>query len=159
MCSSDLVLFISSFVVVVFVVLVFYSGKGKTLSNFFIYPESGMLLDFSHHHKLSIPSQSHGTRHLKGTSSPIKESLQIAGYNICNNASFNFFFSRRVSIVVKNEFQNRVFLFSNFPGATILNNCDVKWLPYCSDTKSSCLITKGQPFHVTIFQDGGTREI
>ena len=25
----------------------------------------------------------------------------------------------------KNEFQNRVFLFSNFLGAAILNNCDV----------------------------------
>ena len=34
-----------------------------------------------------------------------------------------------------NEFQNRVFLFSNFLGATILNNCDVSWLLYCSDTK------------------------
>ena len=48
----------------------------------------------------------------------------------------------------KNEFQNRVFLFSNFPGAAILNNCDMSWLLYCSDTKSFCLITKGQPFHV-----------
>ena len=44
----------------------------------------------------------------------------------------------------KNEFQNRVFLFSNFLGAAILNNCDVSWLLYCSDTKSFCLITKGQ---------------
>ena len=59
----------------------------------------------------------------------------------------------------KNEFQNRVFLFSNFLGATILNNCDVSWLLYCSDTKSFCLITKGQPFHVTIIQDGGAQEI
>ena len=40
---------------------------------------------------------------LKGTSTPTKESLEIAGYNICNNASFNFF-SRRVSTVEKNEF-------------------------------------------------------
>ena len=55
----------------------------------------------------------------------------------------------------KNEFQNRVFLFSNFLGAAILNNCDVSWLLYCSDTKSFCLVTKGQPFHVTIIQDGG----
>ena len=37
----------------------------------------------------------------------------------------------RVSIVEKNEFQNRVFLFSNFLGAAILNNCDVSWLPFC----------------------------
>ena len=28
---------------------------------------------------------------LKGTSTPIKESLKIGGCNICNNASFNFF--------------------------------------------------------------------
>ena len=34
----------------------------------------------------------------------------------------------------KNEFQNRVFSFSNFLGAAILNNCDVSWLLY-SDTK------------------------
>ena len=34
-----------------------------------------------------------------------------------------------VSIVEKNEFQNRVFLFSSFLGAAILNNCDVSWLP------------------------------
>ena len=27
----------------------------------------------------------------------------------------------------ENEFQNRVFLFSNFLGAAILSNCDVKW--------------------------------
>ena len=59
----------------------------------------------------------------------------------------------------KNEFQNRVFLFSNFLGAAILNNCDVSWLLYCSDTKSFCLITKGQPLHVTIIQDGGAWEI
>ena len=38
----------------------------------------------------------------------------------------------------KNEFQNRVFLFSNSLGAAILNNCDVSWLLYCSDTKSFC---------------------
>ena len=36
----------------------------------------------------------------------------------------------------KNEFQNRVFLFSNFLGAATLNNCDMSWLFYCSDTKS-----------------------
>ena len=41
------------------------------------------------------------------------------------------FFFRRVSIVEKNEFQNHVFLFSNFLGAAILNNCDVSWLPFC----------------------------
>ena len=58
----------------------------------------------------------------------------------------------------KNEFQNREFLFSNFLGAAILNNCDVSWLLYCSETKSFCLITKGQPFHVTIIQDGGAQE-
>ena len=69
------------------------------------------------------------------------------------------FFSRIVSIVEKNEFQNRVFLFSNFPGAAILNSCDVSWLLYCSDTKSFCLITKEQPFHVAIIEAGGTREI
>ena len=52
-----------------------------------------------------------------------------------------------MSIVMeKNEFQNRVFLFSNFLGVAILNNRDVSWLLYCSDTKSFCLITKGQPF-------------
>ena len=65
-------------------------------------------------------------------------------------------FSGRVSMVEKNEFQNRVFLFSNFLGAAILNNCDVSWLFYCCHTKSFCLITKGQPFHV---QDGGAREL
>ena len=58
-----------------------------------------------------------------------------------------------------NEFQNRVFLFSNFLGAAILNNFDVSWLLYCSETKSFCLITKGQPFHVTIIQDGGARDL
>ena len=42
----------------------------------------------------------------------------------------------------KNEFQNRVPLFSNFLGAAILNNRDVSWLLYCFDTKSVCLITK-----------------
>ena len=62
-------------------------------------------------------------------------------------------------MVEKNEFQNRVFWFSNFPGAAILNNCYVSWLLYCSDTKNFCLITKGQPFYVTIIQDGGAREI
>ena len=69
------------------------------------------------------------------------------------------FFSRRVSLGEKNEFQNRVFLFSNFLGTAILNNCDVSWLLYCSDTKSFCLITKGQPFHLTIIQDVGAREL
>ena len=64
-----------------------------------------------------------------------------------------------MSIVEKNEFQNPVFLFSNFPGAAILNNCDMSWLLYCSDTKSFCLLTKGQPIHVTIIQDDGTWEI
>ena len=59
----------------------------------------------------------------------------------------------------KNEFKNRVFLFSNFLGAAILNNCDVSWLLYCSETKGFCLITKGQPFHVTIIQDGGARDL
>ena len=64
-----------------------------------------------------------------------------------------------MSIVEKNEFQNRVFLFSNFLGAAILNNCDVKWLPFCCKAKALCLITKGQPRRVTIFQDGGAQEI
>ena len=59
----------------------------------------------------------------------------------------------------KNEFQNRVFLFSNSLGAAILNNCHVSWLLYCSDTKSFCLITKGQPFHVTTIQDGGAQDL
>ena len=59
----------------------------------------------------------------------------------------------------KKKFQNRVFLFSNFLGAAILNNCDVSWLLNCSDTKSFCLITKGQPFHVTTIQNGGAQEI
>ena len=45
----------------------------------------------------------------------------------------------------KNEFQNHVFLFSNFLGAAILNNYDVKWLPFCYKSKALCLITKGQP--------------
>ena len=62
-------------------------------------------------------------------------------------------------MVEKNEFQNRAFLLSNFLGAAILNNCDVSWLLYCSDIKSFCLITKGQPFHVTIIQDGCFREL
>ena len=30
----------------------------------------------------------------------------------------------------KNEFQNRIFLFSNFLGAAILNNCDKELLSY-----------------------------
>ena len=59
----------------------------------------------------------------------------------------------------KNEFQNGVFLFSNFLGAAILNNCDVSFLLYHSNTKSYCVIRKGQPFHVTIVQDGGAREL
>ena len=46
----------------------------------------------------------------------------------------------------KKEFQNRIFLFSNFLGAAILNNCDVKWLPFCYETKALCLITKGQNY-------------
>ena len=62
-------------------------------------------------------------------------------------------------MVEKNEFQNRVFLFSNFLGTTILNNCGVSWLLYCSDTKSFCLIMKGQPFHITIIEDGGVQEL
>ena len=33
-----------------------------------------------------------------------------------------------VSEIIK--FQKRLFWFSNFPGAAILNNCDVSWLPY-----------------------------
>ena len=57
----------------------------------------------------------------------------------------------------KNEFQNRVFLY--FLGAAILNNCDMKWLPFCYKTKALCLITKGQARHVTIIQDGGAQEI
>ena len=92
---------------------------------------------------------------LKGTSTPIKESLWIGGYNICNNASFNFFF-RRVSIVEKNEFQNPVFLFSDFLGAAILNNCDVKWLSFCFKTKALCLITKGQKWRFPLIRDKET---
>ena len=34
-----------------------------------------------------------------------------------------------------------------------------KWLPFCYKTKALCLITKGQPRHVTIVQDGGAQEI
>ena len=83
-CFIDFSGFFSFVVVVVF----FFLGEGKNFKQLFIYPESGMLLDFSHHHKLSIPSQSHGTRHLKGTFTPIKESLSIAGYNFCNNEMF-----------------------------------------------------------------------
>ena len=55
----------------------------------------------------------------------------------------------------KNEFQNHIlifFLFSNFLGATILNNCDVSWLLYGSDTKSFCLITTEQPFHAQLLK-------
>ena len=33
------------------------------------------------------------------------------------------------------------------------------WLPYCSDTKSDCSGTIGQPSYVTVIQDGGAREI
>ena len=51
------------------------------------------------------------------------------------------------------------FLFSNFLGAAILNNCDVSWWLYCPDTKSFSLIIKGQPCHLTINQDGGAREL
>ena len=59
----------------------------------------------------------------------------------------------------KNEFQNRVILFSNFPGAAILNNCDLKWLPFCYYTKALCVRTIEQPRHVTIIQDGGAQEV
>ena len=45
----------------------------------------------------------------------------------------------------KNEFQNRVFLFSNFLGAAIFNNCDLKWLPFCYKTKALCLFEHGDP--------------
>ena len=48
---------------------------------------------------------------------------------------------------------------SNFAGAAILNNCDVLRLLCCSDTKSFCLITIGQPLQVTIIQDGDARKI
>ena len=58
-----------------------------------------------------------------------------------------------------NEFQKRLFWFSNFPGAAILNNCDVSWLPYCFKTKALCANTKEQPLYVTIIQDGGAQEI
>ena len=58
-----------------------------------------------------------------------------------------------------NEFQKRLFWFSNFPGAAILNNCDVSWLPYCFKTKVLCANTKEQPWEVTIIQDGGAQEI
>ena len=37
-----------------------------------------------------------------------------------------------------------------FQGVAILNNCDVSWLPYCSETKSVCSGTIGQPWYVTI---------
>ena len=53
----------------------------------------------------------------------------------------------------------RLFSLLNFAGAAILNNCDVLRLFYCSDTKSFYLITKGQPLHVTIIQDGDARKI
>ena len=53
-------------------------------------------------------------------------------------------------MVEKNEFQNRVFLYSNFQIAAILNNCDVSSLHYCSDTKSFCLIQKGKDKRATI---------
>ena len=58
----------------------------------------------------------------------------------------------------KNECQNRVFLFSNFLGAAILNNCDVSWLLCNVLTQRAliCLITKGQPFHITIQHWPGT---
>ena len=60
---------------------------------------------------------------LKGTFTPIKESLLIEGYNIAITLVVIFF--RRGSTVEKNEFQNRVFLFSNFLGAALLDNCHV----------------------------------
>ena len=59
----------------------------------------------------------------------------------------------------KNEFQKRLFWLSNFPGAAILNNCDVSWLLDCSRTNALCVRTIGQPRHATIIQDGGAREI
>ena len=59
----------------------------------------------------------------------------------------------------KNEFENHILLFSNSLGATILNNCDLSWLLYSSDSKSFCLMTKGQPFHATIIEDGSAREL
>ena len=59
----------------------------------------------------------------------------------------------------KKKFQKRLFWLSNFPGAAILNNCDVTWLPYCSETKSDCSGTIRQPSYVTIIQDGGAQEI
>ena len=52
----------------------------------------------------------------------------------------------------KNEIHNRVFLFSNSLGAVMLNNCDVSWLLYCSDTKSFCLIKKGNHFTSQLFK-------
>ena len=70
-----------------------------------------------------------------------------------------------VLLISKKEFQNRVFLFSNFLGSAILNNCDVKWdvkwLPFCYWTKALCVrtIDLEQPRHVTIIQDGGAQEI
>ena len=40
-------------------------------------------------------------------------------------------------MVEENEFQNRLFLFSNFPGAAILNNCDVNGSPFVIRQKLS----------------------
>ena len=50
-----------------------------------------------------------------------------------------------VFISGKVNFKIAKFSLSNFAGAAILNNCDVLRLFYCSDTKSFCLITIGQP--------------
>ena len=52
---------------------------------------------------------------------------------------------KKVYIPGKVNFRIAYFQYSNFAGAAILNNCDVLWLLYCSDTKSFCLITIGQP--------------
>ena len=43
--------------------------------------------------------------------------------------------------------------------ATLSYQTTVSWLPFCYKTKALCLITKGQPRHVTIIQDGGAQEI
>ena len=58
------------------------------------------------------------------------------------------------SVCIRKKIQKRLFWLSNLPDAVILNNCDVSWLPYCSDTKSVCSGTMGQPRNVTIIQDG-----
>ena len=48
------------------------------------------------------------------------------------------FYNKSVCIQIK-WIPKRLFWLSNFPGAAILNNCDVSWLPYCCKTIALCV--------------------